>query len=914
MKARIILIIAILCAVAQGGWASPTIFMGVEIYGLTNGSQYKYSISSTVGGIHTYGPFDGTKKTFRSNYTDSNFTFSNGVSMTLNGDIEFANASGGTDVTATDGSFNLVFTSTHYYFAGFNVTTVANETVEGCTVSGMYTKTLTISIPKDASFSKINIVMATNTPLNYCTLSGLDEDYVDYDGIRPEPIVTLEGQTLRKDVDYTLSYNYGSTTATVTVTGTGEYIGSNSYRYNIHAPALTDLHSLGTNIYEIASQQDLDFLARIVKGKLGTAGNNCDGLTFRQTADIAYSYTYAWDVSSEENNFTPIGGYGYSFQGIFDGQGHTISGIRIYKDDTNRVGLFGYLGSDGTVKNVILSDANITGANFVCGLVGYNSGTITDCYLVNVYVTRTLPTGNMPKITASQQDGGTCTRTHFRNCIRRFPDTSSNNHKIIEHLTDIYALNLGPHVGVTRTGGTTVSASMSTYDDGITINDTQYYTPDATVTLEGLPVANSGTTRSRYVVNYNDGVAHADRYEVDSNGKATFVMPAAEVAVGSERYPCVAYIDGNGTIKYCTDFTFIESGNENVRLGAQFEENWYVVNGNVTINGRLQFLNADSHLILCDGASLTVSVSDIEAIIADDGAGVGNLTIYGQAESSGTVTATSIRNQTDACGIDAWGAITINGGIISAEGFLGGINTIGTITINRGTVTGTSYSKSFAAQEIHINGGVVNGIITSNDPKALGFSGRVYLAWSSPTDRVYADKYRSTVSIKSGQAFWNGSEVLSGTITDLEKVNGKTLTPYIINAEETTQNLTANQATFAGQAHYWTTFYHPNWNYTLPTSTQAFYMKDDHALYRVGDGSIIPAGCAVVIMADSASIELTATSAPAPSVTGNILQGTSTATTAPAGAHVMSQVGTTFGFFEYAGTDPIPANKAYYVQ
>ncbi len=133
--------------------------------------------------------------------------------------------------------------------------------------------------------------------------------------------------------------------------------------------------------------------------------------------------------------------------------------------------------------------------------------------------------------------------------------------------------------------------------------------------------------------------------------------------------------------------------------------------------------------------------------------------------------------------------------------------------------------------------------------------------------------------------------------------------------------LTARQATLAGQSRYWTTFFHSAWNYSLPEGAQAFIMKDDMILYRVGDGNIIPAGCPVIIMADasaltgisagSGTLTLTATSDDAPSVSGNILQGTSSAATVP-GAKVLGRVGENFGFFGYTGT--IPANKAYYVE
>ena len=123
--------------------------------------------------------------------------------------------------------------------------------------------------------------------------------------------------------------------------------------------------------------------------------------------------------------------------------------------------------------------------------------------------------------------------------------------------------------------------------------------------------------------------------------------------------------------------------------------------------------------------------------------------------------------------------------------------------------------------------------------------------------------------------------------------------------------LIARQAVFSGQTRYWSTFYHPDYSYLLSSGAQAFTMGSDHALYRIGDGSIVPAGCAVVIMSDSASLTLTAISAAVPSVTGNILRGTTNAAN-KLGVYVMSQVNGTFGFFEYTGE--IPANKAYYVE
>ena len=44
------------------------------------------------------------------------------------------------------------------------------------------------------------------------------------------------------------------------------------------------------------------------------------------------------------------------------------------------MGLIGFIGSDGTVKNVKLENVNITGSYYVGGVVGYNYGSVTACY------------------------------------------------------------------------------------------------------------------------------------------------------------------------------------------------------------------------------------------------------------------------------------------------------------------------------------------------------------------------------------------------------------------------------------------------------------------------------------------------------------------------------------------------------
>ena len=112
--------------------------------------------------------------------------------------------------------------------------------------------------------------------------------------------------------------------------------------------------------------------------------------------DIAYSHQTEWnDPNSNENNFSAIGhdpkDGNCHFDGTFDGQGHTISGIRIYEVvisdmKANEHGLFGRV--DGTVKNLTLADASIRGCQYIGGIVGNLYGTVENCHVTSTVVIR----------------------------------------------------------------------------------------------------------------------------------------------------------------------------------------------------------------------------------------------------------------------------------------------------------------------------------------------------------------------------------------------------------------------------------------------------------------------------------------------------------------------------------------------
>ena len=87
-----------------------------------------------------------------------------------------------------------------------------------------------------------------------------------------------------------------------------------------------------------------------------------------------------------DTNWTPIGkDKDHMYNGTFDGDGHTITGLKvdIQSDNTIYAGLFGYIGEGGTIKNLSLADSKITCSGnrvFAGGVCGRNYGTIENCY------------------------------------------------------------------------------------------------------------------------------------------------------------------------------------------------------------------------------------------------------------------------------------------------------------------------------------------------------------------------------------------------------------------------------------------------------------------------------------------------------------------------------------------------------
>ena len=132
-----------------------------------------------------------------------------------------------------------------------------------------------------------------------------------------------------------------------------------------------------TNPYIITTATHLDQVRNNLKAHY-KLGNDIDLTSYISSGNGTSDATLGW-LSISDNSVGPIG----YFTGSFDGDGHTISGLFINRPTTNDCGLFGFVGTGGSVKNVgvNISPVGVTGNRYVGGLSAISTGTIENCYV-----------------------------------------------------------------------------------------------------------------------------------------------------------------------------------------------------------------------------------------------------------------------------------------------------------------------------------------------------------------------------------------------------------------------------------------------------------------------------------------------------------------------------------------------------
>ena len=129
--------------------------------------------------------------------------------------------------------------------------------------------------------------------------------------------------------------------------------------------------------------------------------------------DPTINCTLTADINLTGKEWTPVGNSGQTYNGTFDGQGHTITGLNI-SSPSEAVALFGDIGGAGKVMNLQLKDVTYKGSTAMGGIAHGNNGTITACSVMGT-LTNTTNNGAVGGIAAINY--GTITACWFKGTI-----------------------------------------------------------------------------------------------------------------------------------------------------------------------------------------------------------------------------------------------------------------------------------------------------------------------------------------------------------------------------------------------------------------------------------------------------------------------------------------------------------------
>lgn len=123
--------------------------------------------------------------------------------------------------------------------------------------------------------------------------------------------------------------------------------------------------------FVLTTPEELAGLAAIVNGTATTGATTFDLKSTPQTLQDSFSgqtIVLGGDIDLANATWTPIGTSANAFMGTFDGQGYTVSNLKVTGRGSN-VGLFGFT-TDGEIKNLTVENAYVTGRLNVAVVAG----------------------------------------------------------------------------------------------------------------------------------------------------------------------------------------------------------------------------------------------------------------------------------------------------------------------------------------------------------------------------------------------------------------------------------------------------------------------------------------------------------------------------------------------------------------
>lgn len=215
---------------------------------------------------------------------------------------------------------------------------------------------------------------------------------------------------------------------------------------------------------------------------------NADGLLAWNKAaqkDESINCTLTADIDLTGKEWTQVGTWPPGYSGIFNGQGHRITGLNFSAATTE---LFGLLNEHGVIKNLQLIDVNLYGSSgHAAGIVEQNNGQIIACSVtgkISAY-------GRTSSI--ADLNYGSITACWFNGTLEEYESGAIVRHNYA-YITSCYwggnagqgvFSNLGGKVDATKVDGATVKwqTAVDGMNTALTNNDYQW-----ALGTDGLPV------------------------------------------------------------------------------------------------------------------------------------------------------------------------------------------------------------------------------------------------------------------------------------------------------------------------------------------------------------------------------------------------------------------------------------------
>lgn len=330
------------------------------------------------------------------------------------------------------------------------------------------------------------------------------------------------------------------------------------------------------------------------------------------------------DIDLGGNTISGFGDDSGFFDGVFDGQGHSISNFKI--DATNRTyyaGLFNqvsqYSGTNTVIKNLIVKNATVAGTSQVGVIVGgMNGNTIVEnCKVYNSTVKAVKKVGSVVGYTA----GGTVKDNYAENCVIEYSEKEASEILGYE--------NTGSTVSGNTFNNITFKASAAALATELTpdANGVITLTRDYTVTGDWTSLALSGTVT---IEGNNHTIKGINQPLVAGTGGINItvndltisesVIGIATVENGLGTAAFISYIDHSGKASFtnCHLFESKVTGNERAAALLAFSEASEVSIKNCSVvKCELTSVGGAAGLVAYTHSTTTVENSKVENTIVE---------------------------------------------------------------------------------------------------------------------------------------------------------------------------------------------------------------------------------------------------------------------------------------------------------